>query len=129
MRLWDLRTATEIISRRGSALTATFSPDGSRILSASLFHKRAYVWHAPWATRVRGSELRERVCRESLVNAAAQTFSEEEMSSQILRGREELRNPCQRHGLLSIEYWKRLPLQWWRRVKGHTMGDGIGTEG
>jgi hypothetical protein len=118
LRLWDLRTATEIISLRRGALTATFSPDGSRILSASLFGDAAYVWHAPWATRIRGAALRERVCRETLVNAAAQTFSEEEMRNPILRGQEDLRNPCQRRGPLSIEYWKRIPRQWWRQVNG-----------
>lgn len=116
LRLWDLRTATEIIALHRNALTATFGPDGSRILSASLGQNTAEVWHARWATQIRGAELRDRACRESLANAAGQTFSEEEMRNPILRGREDLRNPCQRHGPLSIGYWTRIPIRLWKEV-------------
>jgi len=45
-------------------------------------------------------------------------FSVEELRNPILRGREDLRNPCQRRGPLSIEYWKQMPLQWWGQMNG-----------
>jgi len=45
-------------------------------------------------------------------------FSVEELRNPILCGREDLRNPCQRRGPLSIEYWKQMPLQWWGQMNG-----------
>jgi len=62
--------------------------------------------------RVRGVELRDRVCAEKIVGAA-QEFTEAELEDAILRGIDKddpiARNPCLRRGPLSFEYWTRLP--------------------
>jgi hypothetical protein len=48
-------------------------------------------------------ERRDYVCRERLIGA--QSFAGEEMQDPILRGRDDLRNPCDRAGPLSFEYY------------------------
>jgi hypothetical protein len=45
------------------------------------------------------------VCRERLIGA--HSFSDREMQDPLLRGREELRNPCGRLGPLSASYYRR----------------------
>jgi len=44
------------------------------------------------------------VCRERLIGAPS--FSDREMQDPLLRGREELRNPCDRLGPLSASYYR-----------------------
>ena len=74
--------------------------------------KTARIWDVTWATRVRGDELRDRVCAERLIGAAHE-FTDDELEDPILRGIDKndpiARNPCLRRGPLSFEYWTRLP--------------------
>jgi WD40 repeat protein/energy-coupling factor transporter ATP-binding protein EcfA2 len=108
--VWDAKTGAEMAVLRGhtDVLTgAVFSRDATQIMTASR-DKTIRTWDVAWATKIRGTDLRDRVCQEKLVNEAAQGFSEEELRDPILRGRQELRNPCARRGPLSPQYWTRL---------------------
>ena len=51
------------------------------------------------------------VCSERLVGA--QSFTDDELRDPILRGRDDLRNPCDRRGPLSPAYHLRLPRSLW----------------
>ena len=99
-------------------LGAGFSPDGKRVVTASN-DNTARIWDVTWATLVRGDALRERVCAEKLVGAA-QEFTDAELEDPILRGIDKddpvARNPCLRRGPLSLDYWTRLPMQFWRAL-------------
>jgi WD40 repeat protein len=106
-------------ARSAAVLTATFSPDGRRIITTSN-DRTARSWDVRWATLVRGDELRERVCAEKLVGLAQQ-FTREELSDPILRGIDPndlvARNPCLRLGPLSLAYWTPLPFNLWHAVR------------
>jgi hypothetical protein len=80
----------------------------------------AHIWDVTWATLVRGDTLRERVCVEKLVGPA-QEFTDAELKDPILRGIDKddsvARNPCLQRGPLSVDYWTRLPIQFWRSLR------------
>jgi hypothetical protein len=50
-------------------------------------------------------ERQDYVCRERLIGV--QSFTNAEMADPILRGREDLRNPCNRVGPLSLAFYRR----------------------
>ena len=93
-------------------LSARFSVDGSRIVTASV-DNTARVWDVTWAVLVRGDALGERVCAEKLVGAT-QEFTDAELNDPILRGIDKAdpvaRNLCLQRGPLSLDYWTRLPV-------------------
>jgi hypothetical protein len=120
-RIWDADSGKEIALLKGHTdvvRSARFSPDGKRVVTAS-DDNSARIWDAAWATLVRGDTLRERVCAEKLVGPA-QEFTDAELEDPILRGIDKddpvARNPCLRRGPLSLDYWTRLPLQFWRSL-------------
>jgi hypothetical protein len=51
----------------------------------------------------------------------AQEFTDAELEDPILRGIDKDdsvgRNPCLRRGPLSLDYWTRLPIQFWRFLR------------
>ena len=98
-------------------LSAAFSPDGRRLETAASYDSTVRIWDVTWATLVRGDALRERVCAEKLVGPA-QEFTDVELEDPILRGIDKddfvERNPCLRRGPLSLDYWTRPPIQFWR---------------
>ena len=57
--------------------------------------------------------LRDHVCGELLRDDGARSFSAHEMADPILRGRDDLANPCRRRGPLALDYWIRLPGELW----------------
>ena len=102
-RAWDAASGKEIAALKGHegiVTSASLSPDGARIVTAS-DDNTARVWDVSWATQVRGSTLRDRVCREKL--AGAEAFTLMEAADPILDGLEGTR-PCDRVGPLSVNY-------------------------
>jgi hypothetical protein len=120
-RIWDADSGTEIALLKGhtGSESASFSPDGKRVVTVS-DDTTARIWDVTWATLVRGDALRERVCAEKLVGSA-QEFTDAELEDPILRGIDNddsvARNPCLRRGPLSLDYWTRLPMQFWRLLR------------
>jgi WD40 repeat protein len=116
-RLWDAASGKEIAVLKGhtnGVLSAAFSPDGKRVVTAS-WDNTTRLWDVTWVTKVAGHELRERVCAEKLVGAA-QEFAPTESEEAILRGVTQ-RNPCLRRGPLALDYWTRLPGEWWASIR------------
>jgi len=121
-RIWDAESGKEIAVLKGHdgwVGTAASSGDGKRVVTAS-GDNTARIWNVTWSTLVRGDTLRERVCAEKLIGAA-QEFSDDEMEDPILRGIDKndpvARNPCLRRGPLSLDYWTRLPGQFWHSMR------------
>lgn len=92
---------------------ALFSRDGHKLILQQAEGVR--VLDVSFLTTY-GAALRTRVCAEKLIGA--QEFTDEELADPILsaidRDDPVARNPCLRRGPLSLEYWTRLPGQWWR---------------
>jgi WD domain, G-beta repeat len=126
--VWDADSGKEIallIGHTGTMQGAGFSPDGRRVVTASSDHT-ARIWDVTWATLVRGDTLRERVCTEKLVGAAKE-FADAELEDPILRGIDKddpvARNPCLQRGPLSLDYWTRLPGQFWRSLRVYVLAN------
>ena len=95
-RLWDGKTGAPLATLAGHedvVSSATFSPDGGRVTTTSN-DRMALIWQLDPINLMAASERREFVCRERLVGA--QSFTDLEMRDPILRGREDLRNACDR---------------------------------
>lgn len=119
-RLWDAVTGAPLswmILEEGlfsggylmpSGSNAAFSPNGSLIISVSR-DGTARIWQVDPLVRMLPDRRADSVCRERLIGA--QSFSDEEMKDPILRSRDDLRNPCDRAGPLSFEYY-------WQRAAG-----------
>ena len=95
---------TAVINPAGEVAAASFSPDGARVVAASLDHS-AYIWRLNPLIVMQADRRRAYMCHERLIGAPS--FSDREMQDPLLRGREELRNPCDRLGPLSASYYRR----------------------
>ena len=105
-RIWDADGGTVLATLSGPAgevAAAAFSPDGTQVVAASLDHS-AYVWQLDPLILMPAERRRAYVCRERLIGALS--FSDREMQDPLLRGREELRNPCDRLGPLSASHYR-----------------------
>jgi WD40 repeat protein len=105
-RLWDARTGAALATlsgHRAEVFSALFSPDGNRVVTAS-DDKTAGIWQLHPIIPMRADQRQDYVCRERLIGA--QSFTDEEMLDPILRGRDDLRNPCNRVGPLSLDYYR-----------------------
>jgi WD40 repeat protein len=106
-RLWDARTGNLLATFAGHADNvndASFSPDGSRIVTASN-DNTARVWQIDPVSLMPPEQRPGYVCRERLIGA--QSFTDQDMRDPILDGRDDLRNPCDRAGPLSLAYYWR----------------------
>jgi WD40 repeat protein len=106
VRIWDAEGGTVLATLSGPAgevAAAAFSPDGTHVVAASLDHS-AYVWRLDPLTLMQADRRRAYVCRERLIGAPS--FSDREMQDPLLRGREELRKPCDHLGPLSASYYR-----------------------
>ncbi len=112
--VWDVATGKTVVSIDGAHTTkdqrldtfyAAFNHDATEVFSIAA-DKAIRVWDIKVAM-MRGASLRSWVCGVAL--KGTQKFSDTEMKDPIIRGDENLRNPCDRHGMGSWEYWKRLP--------------------
>jgi hypothetical protein len=104
-RVWDAKTGAALATLSGHAdrvITAAFSPDGTRVVTVSE-DKTARIWQLDPLVLMPPDQRQDYVCRERLIGA--QSFTEEEMQDPTLRGREDLRNPCDRVGPLSLAYY------------------------
>jgi len=106
-RVWDATTGAALATLSGhtnQVVGAVFSADGSRIVTASL-DRSARVWRLDPIVATPADQRRAYVCRERLIGA--RSLTDEEMHDPILRGREDLRDPCARVGPLSPSYYWR----------------------
>ena len=94
---------------------AVFSPEGSRVVTAAS-DSTARIWLLDPIILMEPGERRDYVCRERLIGA--QSFMDEEMQDPILRGRDDLRNPCDRVGPLSFEYYVSAARSLWSSIRG-----------
>jgi hypothetical protein len=85
-------------------VSAAFSSDGARIVTASLDHT-ARIWQLDPLVLLPVAQRQDYVCRERLVGA--RSFTAREMQDPMLRGREDLQDPCGRVGPLSFAYYRR----------------------
>ena len=118
VRIWDANTGQKIAALNNHAKgvhSAQFSPDTTQVVTASSDFT-ARIRNIAWATKVYGSELRNRVCAEKL--RYADEFTPEELRNPILAriDRNDLvaRNPCLRRGPLAIEYYMQAASRWSR---------------
>ena len=114
----DVESGKQIATLGNDASAVAFSPDGLHVLVA-FSNGTALIFDAAWATSVRGTTLRDRVCAEKL-RGVAQEFTAAELENPILRDIDRddpiARNPCLRRGPLSLDYWKQLPGSLWRKA-------------
>jgi WD40 repeat protein len=106
-RLWDATTGAALATlskHTDRVVSAAFSPDGSRVVTASL-DRTARVWQLDPIVLTPADQRQGFVCRERLIGA--RSFTDSEMQDPILRGRDDLRNPCDRVGPFSLDYYWR----------------------
>jgi hypothetical protein len=106
-RVWDAATGAALATLAGhtsQVVGATFSADGSQVVTASL-DRSARVWRLDPVIAMPAEQRRAYVCRERLIGA--RTFTDQEMQDPILRGRDDLRDPCDRIGPLGLSYYWR----------------------
>jgi dipeptidyl aminopeptidase/acylaminoacyl peptidase len=106
-RLWDAATGAALATLSGhtnQVVSAAFSPNGSHIVTASL-DRTARIWKIDPIVLIPADQRQDYVCRERLIGA--RLFTDQEMQEPILRGRDDLRNPCDRVGPLSLDYYRR----------------------
>ena len=88
----------------GQVVGAAFSSDGSQVVTASL-DRSVRVWRLDPVIATPSDQRRAYVCRERLIGA--RSFTDQEMGDPILRGRDDLRDPCDRVGPFSLSYYWR----------------------
>jgi hypothetical protein len=117
--LWDAETGAKLdtlYGHTGSVESAAFSPDGSQVVTAAA-DNTVRIWLLDPLVLMPSEKRQPYVCRDRLIGA--QSFSEEEMQDPILRGREDLRNPCNRVGPLSFEFYRRAVVDLVQGVRTH----------
>jgi hypothetical protein len=106
-RIWDAESGTVLATLwgpTGEVVAAAFSADDSHVVAASLDHS-GYVWRLDPLVLMPAERRRAYVCRERLIGA--RSFNDREMQDPLLRGREELRDPCADRGPLSAFAYRR----------------------
>ena len=106
-RVWDAYTGATLAILSGHAsqvVSAAFSHDGSLVVTASL-DGSARIWRLDPIVLMPGDQREAYVCRDRLIGAGS--FTDKEMQEPLLRERDDLRNPCDRVGPLSLDYYRR----------------------
>jgi WD40 repeat protein len=106
IRLWEARTGNQIASlpiAEDKYWDAAFDDDDMQVVLTQGGELRR--WNISLAIRYRSSELRDHVCRDRLIGA--QSFTVADADNPILSGLEGS-NPCDRRGIFSAPYWRRL---------------------
>jgi WD40 repeat protein len=114
-RLWDAMTGAPLVTlsgHGGPVNNAEFNGDGSRVVTSSddrtarLWDvKAARNWQLDSINLILPTERQTYICRERLVGV--QAFTDVEMRDPVLRGRDDLQNPCRRVGPFSLDYYLR----------------------
>ncbi len=105
--MWDASTGATLATLSGhtsQVVSAAFSLDGSLVVTASL-DGSARIWRLDPIVLMPGDQREAYVCRERLIGA--RSFTDKEMQEPLLRKRDDLRNPCDRVGPLSLDYYRR----------------------
>jgi WD40 repeat protein len=105
VRIWDGETGAELerFSGHGDDVwEAVFSPNGKSVISASS-DGTARIWQVNQVALISGDERASFVCHNRLIGV--QSFTLSEMDDSVLQGREDLRNPCDRIGPFSLQYY------------------------
>jgi WD40 repeat protein len=105
-RIWDAATGAALATLRGHAgavAAAAFGADGSRIVTASA-DRTARVWQLDPLVLMPADQRQSYICRERLIGA--RSFTDREMQEAMLRGRDDLRHPCDRVGPFSLAYYR-----------------------
>ncbi len=106
-RVWDAITGAALATLWGHAnqvVSAAFSPNGSGVVTASV-DGTVRLWRLDPVVLIAADERQAYICRERLIGA--RSFSDQEMQDPRLRGREDLRDPCDRAGPFSLGYYWR----------------------
>ena len=106
-RVWDAVTGVSLTILWGHTnqlVSAAFSPDGLYVITASL-DQTARIWRLDPIVLMPADQRQDYVCRERLIGA--RSFSDEEMQEPVLRGRDDLRDPCDQVGPLSVAFYTR----------------------
>jgi hypothetical protein len=105
-RIWDAATGAALATLRGhtgAVAAAAFGPDGSRIVTASA-DRTARIWQLDPLVLMPADQRQSYICRERLIGA--RSFTAREMEEPMLRGRDDLRQPCDRLGPFSLYYYR-----------------------
>lgn len=118
-RLWDAKTGDALAMLSGHTdyvLGAAFSPQGMRVVTASN-DNTVRIWRLDPLVLMPAARRQVYVCADRLIGA--QSFTNAEMQEDpILRGREDLRNPCDRVGSLSLAYYWRAAVSFAGTIRG-----------
>jgi WD40 repeat protein len=122
-RVWDLASGQEVqkFDNVPDGLNgAAFLADDKYVLVKNGSDRDASSWAlSPMLTEV-ASDRRKFVCEHSL--SGVEAFASDEMTDIILRGRDDLRNPCLRHGPLSTAFYADAVRDWLRVARRLTEG-------
>jgi predicted oxidoreductase (fatty acid repression mutant protein) len=105
-RVWDAATGAVIAVLAGhtdGVNAAAFSSEGSRIVTASA-DRTARIWQLDPLVLMPADQRQSYVCRERLIGA--RSFTAREIEEAMLRGRDDLRHPCDRVGPFSLGYYR-----------------------
>lgn len=105
-RIWDAATGAALATLRGhtgAVAAAAFGPDGSHIVTASA-DRTARIWQLDPLVLMPADQRQSYICRERLIGA--RSFTAREIEEAMLRGRDDLRHPCDRLGPFSLYYYR-----------------------
>ena len=100
--------AGHTLGAQNQVVSAVFSPDGSRVVTASV-DGTVRVWLLDPIILIPANQRQGYVCRERLIGA--RSFTDREMQDPMLSGSDDLRDPCNRGGPFNPDYY-------WRATAG-----------
>jgi hypothetical protein len=118
VHVWSARTREPLLvfdigQQRGEIISSGAS--GRALFVASRGRSDARMFALSPTLDMTPKARREYICERSLIGA--HSFLEREMDDVILRGREELRDPCRQRGPLRPEYYAQVAGRLWARMR------------
>jgi WD40 repeat protein len=106
--IWRLADG-ELVARiptEGDVGSIGLSEDGA-LAATGTERSVAEVWDLGWIRLSDDAQaLQQHVCEKRFIGAGA--YTPQQLSDPILRGRQTIAAPCERHGPLSLAYWRQL---------------------